>query len=293
MKFYIVDAFTEEIFGGNPAGVVLLPNGSDFPKDEIMIKTAKELRYSETAFIKNLGSGEFNIRYFTPVEEVDLCGHATIASFKALAQAGLVNSTGSYINHTLAGRLHISLENETIFMDMAAPVKIDEITKPKALEELYQTMGLSYQNQMDQGLELNPEIISTGLPDIIMPVATEQDLEAIRPDFPALAVLSKQYAAVGVHAFTRHGDGATCYVRNFAPLLGIDEEAATGTANGALTYYGYLNGFIKSGDDCKFIQGQQMGRPSEVQSRLKVLDEKVLIQVGGKAAILAEGEINL
>ena len=66
MKFYIVDAFTTEVFGGNPAGVVILPDGADFPSDEVMVKTAAELRYSETAFIKNLGGGEFNIRYFTP-----------------------------------------------------------------------------------------------------------------------------------------------------------------------------------------------------------------------------------
>ena len=65
MKFYIVDAFTTEVFGGNPAGVVILPDGEDFPSDEVMVKTAAELRYSETAFIKNLGDGEFNIRYFT------------------------------------------------------------------------------------------------------------------------------------------------------------------------------------------------------------------------------------
>ena len=76
MKFYIVDAFTETTFGGNPAGVVILPEGADFPSDEVMVKTAAELRYSETAFIKKLGEKEFQIRYFTPAAEVDLCGHA-------------------------------------------------------------------------------------------------------------------------------------------------------------------------------------------------------------------------
>ena len=84
MKFYIVDAFTDTLFGGNPAGVVILPDGTDFPSDEIMVKTAAELRYSETAFIKRINEKEFNIRYFTPAAEVDLCGHATIGSFKAL-----------------------------------------------------------------------------------------------------------------------------------------------------------------------------------------------------------------
>ena len=84
MKFYIVDAFTEKKFGGNPAGVIILPEGADFPSDELCVKTAAELRYSETAFVKKLAEDEFQVRYFTPAAEVDLCGHATIASFKTL-----------------------------------------------------------------------------------------------------------------------------------------------------------------------------------------------------------------
>ena len=293
MKFYIVDAFTEEIFGGNPAGVVLLPQGIDFPEDEIMIKTARELRYSETAFIKSLGNDEFNIRYFTPVEEVELCGHATIASFKALVRSGLVETSGTYINHTLAGALNITIKDKVIFMDMAKPLKIHEMANQTDLEALYQIMGLSYQDQKARGLTMLPQTISTGLPDIIMPVVSQKDLEAITPDFPALSLFSKDHQAVGVHAFTLEGTDATCHVRNFAPLLGIDEEAATGTANGALTYYGYLNDFIQAGDESTFIQGEKMGRPSEVYSRLEVDQGKVLIQIGGKAVILAEGEINL
>ena len=69
MKFLIVDAFTETIFGGNPAGVVFLPEGADFPTDELCVKTAAELRYSETAFVKRLGQKEFQVRYFTPAAE--------------------------------------------------------------------------------------------------------------------------------------------------------------------------------------------------------------------------------
>src|SRR5665648_1175654 len=96
MKFYIVDAFAEELFGGNPAGVVILNEGTDFLTDEIMIKTAAELRYSETAFIRQVGEKEFNIRYFTPVEEVNLCGHATIGSFGALLDAGTIHKGQIY-----------------------------------------------------------------------------------------------------------------------------------------------------------------------------------------------------
>ena len=83
MKLYIIDAFAEEIFGGNPAGVVILPELEDFPPPEVMIRTAAELRYSETVFIQKKEDRQFVARYFTPSDEVDLCGHATIAAFGA------------------------------------------------------------------------------------------------------------------------------------------------------------------------------------------------------------------
>ncbi|MCQ2545707.1 MAG: PhzF family phenazine biosynthesis protein, partial [Clostridia bacterium] len=79
MKFYIADAFTNQVFGGNPAGVVILDDGMDFPEAETMRKTAAELRYSETAFIKRLEDGVFQVRYSTPADDLDLCCHATIA----------------------------------------------------------------------------------------------------------------------------------------------------------------------------------------------------------------------
>jgi PhzF family phenazine biosynthesis protein len=292
MKFYIVDAFTDTLFGGNPAGVVILPEGADFPDDETCVKTAAELRYSETAFIKRLGDNEFNIRYFTPAAEVELCGHATIGSFAALRYGGYIGD-GDFMNHTISGDLNISVSGQRVLMDMATPVKINEITEYEALKELYTIMGLDYDDLKARGLALTPQMVSTGLPDIMMPVPTLTDLEAIDPDFKALSDLSARYEVVGVHAFTRDGDDATCHVRNFAPLYDIDEEAATGTSNGALTYYGYLNGFVKSGDDCKFIQGEKMKRPSVIESHIEVDGDKCLIRVGGGGVMLAEGEINL
>ncbi len=292
MKFYIVDAFTDEIFGGNTAGVVILPEGADFPSDEVCVKTAKELRYSETAFIKRLGDKEFNVRYFTPAAEVELCGHATIGSFAALRYGGYIGD-GDYLNHTISGDLTISVKGERILMDMATPVKLNEITEEDKLMELYGIMGISYLDQKDKGLKLTPQMISTGLPDIMMPVMSLADLDAIDPDFKALSDLSARYEVVGVHAFTRDGDDATCHVRNFAPLYDIDEEAATGTSNGALTYYGYLNGFVKSGDDCKFIQGEKMKRPSAIESHIEADEEACLIRVGGRGIMVAEGEINI
>ena len=318
-QLYIADAFTTERFGGNPAGVVLLKAGEDYPADELMRKTAAELRYSETAFIRPLPEAElekaleemtaggrltedgssgvrptdidggFQIRYFTPTEEVDLCGHATIASFRCLKDAGLADTGGTYINRTLAGDLIIDVAGDQVLMDMASPKYISSIRQPEELQELYEVMGIDY---CDLGIV--PQLISTGLPDIMMPVASREVLEAIDPDFPALTELSRRYEVTGVHAFTlgREGEKVTAYCRNFGPLVGIDEEAATGTANGALTYYLIRNGLVK-GDGCRFIQGEKMGRPSEIRSKIRRDGNGLQIRVGGSAAILVKGKIDL
>ena len=321
-QFYIADAFTTELFGGNPAGVVLLREGDEFPSDETMRKTAAELRYSETAFIRPMSKAEleaklesmagteegvskkdrsdgaprasdidggFQIRYFTPAAEVDLCGHATIASFYCLTDAGLCDTGGTYINSTLAGDLFIDVAGNQILMDMASPKHIADIRKPEDLQELYEIMGIDY---CDLGIV--PQMISTGLPDIMMPVPSREVLDAIDPDFAALTELSRRYEAVGVHAFAlaREDEKVTAYCRNFAPLYDIDEEAATGTSNGALTYYLIRCGLVK-GDRCTFIQGEKMGRPSKIVSRFRRDRNGLQIRVGGSAAILDKGRINI
>ncbi len=289
MKFLIFDAFTDTLFGGNPAGVVLLPAGTDFPQKELMVKTAAELRYSETAFIKKINDKEFQIRYFTPADEVDLCGHATIASFKCLLHLGEIKDNDTYINHTLAGDLNIKVEKGFVMMDMASPVKVNEISDKAKIQELYKIMGVEY----DQSIGMIPQIISTGLPDIMMPVASQKELEKIQPDYKALADLSKKYEVVGVHAFTLDAEeGTTAHARNFAPLYDIDEEAATGTSNGALTYYLYLNDKIQAKDNCKIIQGEKMGRPSVILTENSQENGESKIKVGGSGVVVAEGEIN-
>ncbi|MBR3756269.1 MAG: PhzF family phenazine biosynthesis protein [Firmicutes bacterium] len=291
MKFLIVDAFTDTLFGGNPAGVVILPEGVDFPSDELCVKTAAELRYSETAFIKQLGPNEFNIRYFTPAAEVDLCGHATIGSFCALIHAGVVEKNCTCINHTLAGDLNIVIKDGFIMMDMATPVEIATIEEPEKIKELYDIMGANYDPEQ---VTLLPKLISTGLPDIMMPVASQADLNAMEPDMKALSDLSARYEVVGVHAFTLDAeDDVTAHTRNFAPLYDIDEEAATGTSNGALTYYFYLNNIIEEKANCKIIQGEKMGRPSVILTDIQAEGESCLIKVGGSGVILAEGEIHI
>ncbi len=289
MKFFIVDAFTDSVFGGNPAGVVILPDGEDFPSEEICIKTAAELRYSETAFIKKVGKNEFNIRYFTPAAEVDLCGHATIASFYCLAQTGEIENNALCINHTLAGDLNIEVKDGFIMMDMASPVLIDTIKDSEKLKELYNVMGA----EVPENLEILPQLVSTGLPDIMLPLPSKEILDAINPDMKKLSDLSKAYNVTGVHAYALASCDATCYCRNFAPLYDIDEEAATGTSNGALTYHLFLNNIISGKSQCKMIQGEAMGRPSAILTVLDADEESCKIKVGGSGVILAEGDIRI
>ena len=287
MRYFTVDAFANGPFGGNPAGVVLLGN-CGFPAEETMIKIAAELRYSETAFVQQNASAEFTVRYFTPVAEVDLCGHATIASFSVLRDEKIVLSGTKCINHTLAGDLEV-IVGEEIMMQMATPKVLGAV---EDIDRLHQIMGAAHiaADPAQQNISLQPQIVSTGLPDIIMPVGGIEELNALDPDMPALYALSAELNVVGVHAFALSDDGYTAHVRNFAPLYDIPEESATGTANAALTYYLYLNNIIQPGAKCSFMQGEAMKRPSVVATELQ-LDGTVY--VGGNSYILTRGEMCL
>lgn len=302
MKFYIIDVFAKNYFDGNPAGVVILKEGEDFPSKKFMIETAAELRYSETAFVQPLRNGEFKIRYFTPADEVDLCGHATIGSFTALLSEDLIQKEHTYVCHTLAGKINIYIDSVGfVMMDMAAPKSMAIIEDERSLDKLYNIMGI--QSPGEKGVDgLLPRIISTGLPDIIMPLKSKEDLSVLKPDMPALSQLSSDYKVTGVHAFTLDGGclkeksdhNIFAYCRNFAPLYDIDEEAATGTSNGALTYYLYLEQLITEGFRGKVVQGEAMGRPSIIHTSLAFNEGNSSlpsIKVGGSGVILVKGNI--
>ncbi|MBR5117066.1 MAG: PhzF family phenazine biosynthesis protein [Muribaculaceae bacterium] len=277
MKYFIVDAFTTDPFGGNPAGVVLID--SDFPSDRLMQQVAAEFRYSETAFVSRDGVSEFTVRYFTPCGEVDLCGHATIASFGVLFKIGMIADGTLCINHTLAGDLQVRV-GEKVMMQMAEPQIFDTIVD---INRLYTIMGVK-----NAQYELPVQVVSTGLPDIILPVNSIGELNALVPDMDALAQLSKELGVTGVHAFALSDDSYTAHVRNFGPLYGIPEESATGTANAALTHYLHHNGIISSPGDCCFLQGEAMQRPSVVET--SILDDNT-IWVGGNSTIIAKGDL--
>ena len=276
MKYFIIDAFTSQPFGGNPAGVVLLENDT-FPDEELMLKVAAELRYSETAFVRILSPKEYHVRYYTPKAEVELCGHATIATFSLLHQMQLAK--GECLCHTLVGNLRIEV-GEKVMMQMAPPRIVGTI--PDA-EEIYRAIGVT-----DYQPTLPVQIAYSGLPDIMIPLRDLAMLQALRPDMDAITVITQKFEAVSFHVFAFGNDGYTAHVRDFAPLYGVPEESATGTANAALTHYLQQNGCVPPSGDFSFLQGEAMGRPSIVATWVM---PDGMVYVGGTAAIVARGEL--
>ena len=276
MRYYIVDAFTDQLFGGNPAGVALL-DGDTFPTDDLMLKVAAELRYSETAFIRRHSATEFTIRYFTPKAEVELCGHATIASFSLLHRKGL--ASGRCLCHTLAGDLVIET-GERIMMQMAQPRIVETV---EDIDEIYKALGINGYTPT-----LPVQITYTGLPDFMIQVNDIATLQAMKPNMEAITEITRRYNAVSFHVFAFGNDNYTAHVRDFGPLYGVPEESATGTANAALTYYLQQNGCLGQEAECAFLQGEAMGRPSVVATRIQA-DGNIF--VGGTAAIVAEGNL--
>ena len=278
MKYYIVDAFTDQPFGGNPAGVVLL-EGDGFPAEALMLKIAAELRYSETVFVRRLSPTEYHLRYFTPKAEVELCGHATIATFSLFHQLRLAE--GECLCHTLAGDLRIKV-GEKVMMQMATPRIVATV---EDADEIYRALGVN-----DYHPTLPVQIAYSGLPDIMIPISDVAILNGLRPDMNAISAITQKHKAVSFHVFAFRNDGHTAHVRDFAPLYDIPEESATGTANAALTHYLQQNGRIPSVGDFTFLQGEAMGRPSVVATRIA---SDGTLYVGGTAYVLASGEFNL
>ena len=284
MKAYVMDAFSAQIFGGNQAGVALV---EAYPADALMQQIAAEFKHSETAFVKVEDDGSVTLRYFTPAGEVDLCGHATIASFALLRKLDKIGD-GLHTAHTKAGELNIDVSGDTVWMDMAPPVLLRELPEEE-WGALYEAYGLTVD---DCPAGFAPKIVSTGLADIMMPVRDHETLMRAVQNAPAVTELSKFYDVTGVHMFCL-GEDCTAYCSNYAPLYDIPEECATGTSNGALTYYLYLQGLVKAGEENIFVQGEHMSRPSEIRSRLKVEGDAVTVQVGGRAVMSMECEIKL
>lgn len=213
MRVLQVDAFTDEPFAGNPAAVCLLEGPAE---PEWMQNVAREMNLSETAFLYSRQNA-FSLRWFTPAVEVELCGHATLASAHALWEEGVLDPVESALFDTLSGRLAAVRRGDGIEMDF--PAEYAQACEPPP--GLLASLG-----------GVTPVAVARNRFDILIEVADEATVRALRPDFQRLGSVPVR----GVMVTARAGNelvasGVDFVSRFFAPAVGVDEDPVTGSAH--------------------------------------------------------------
>jgi len=273
----LVNSFTVNGKGGNPAGVVF---NADTLSDAQKLKIAQAVGYSETAFVSNDNEADYEVSFFTTTGEVDFCGHATLATFSLMYQKGIITA-GSYLQRTKAGILSVNIEpNGKVVMDQQLPQKLGSFS----YKEISNSIGI--ESSILASTKLPIDIISTGLPDVIIPVPNGC-LDAIKPNDELIADFCEKHNVVGFHVFELcHSESKlTASCRNFAPLFGISEESATGTSNGALACY--LSEHTALAYDYVFEQGRAMNCTSLITASVQRKNSNVIeVKVGGFASII-------
>jgi PhzF family phenazine biosynthesis protein len=260
VELYQVDAFTDRPFKGNPAAVCIL----DGERDETwMQNVASEMNLSETAFLHRQEDG-FNLRWFTPAVEVELCGHATLASAHILWEIGLLNEKEQARFHTLSGLLTAAKRGEEIELNF--PAKPDEpVSAPPGLIE---------------ALNIAPRYVGKTRHDYLLELDSEEAVRNLSPDFAMLKALSIRGIIVTSIAVT---EGFDFVSRFFAPGAGIDEDPVTGAAHCCLGPY-WSTRLGKN----ELLAYQASARGGIVRVRVEV-DRVVL---GGRAVTVTRGELS-
>jgi PhzF family phenazine biosynthesis protein len=279
----LVDAFTTEPTAGNTAGVV--PD-ADGLSGEQMQAIARELAVSETAFLQSTGAADRRVRYFTPTQEVDLCGHATVASHALLHEDGVLD-VGTHTLETGVGVLEIEVTDDgTVWMTQDQPT-IRQVDLD--WDRVGDALGIDPAAFRDVAADISPAYASTGLPFLLVPVNFLEHLGNADPDFAAIEALADDHDAVGVYAFTFDALGAdsTLHARCFVPGAGVPEDPVTGTASGACgAYLRHVGAFDDLPDEMTFEQGHFVDQPGLVSVR--VGDE---VRVGGRAVTTLDGSM--
>lgn len=277
----LVDAFTETPLAGNAAGVVPDADGLTDPQLQAI---ARELGASETAYIVPSGSADRRIRFFSPTTEVDLCGHATVASHALLFDEGAIGA-GDHTLETNVGVLDIAVEADgTVWMTQNPP-EVREVSLDA--DRVGAALGLDPAALDVDGLPMVRA--TTGLPTLVIPVRLLEDLGGATPDLDAVEALSAETDTVGVYAFTFDtlDADATLHGRAFAPAAGIPEDPVTGTASGATgAYLRHVGALDPVPDEMVFEQGHFVDRPGRVRVRVGET-----VRVGGRAAVALDGEL--
>jgi trans-2,3-dihydro-3-hydroxyanthranilate isomerase len=288
---YWVDAFCDRPFSGNPAVVVPQADGLS---DTKMQHIAREVNCSETAFVlqPTLPEADFRLRWFTPTQEVNLCGHATIATLHALARDGRFNLhpgvTQILYLETRSGVL-------TVLVDYTQARPWVWLTLPKCQFEAVSS-DLTQQIVAALGLlhrPLTPPVVDSLNRDVLVAIPHLHQLQTLNPDMPALTQLGKSQNWRGVGVYTRETvePNRDVHIRFFAPQSGIPEDPVTGSVSGPIALLLRQSGESKDPerDLWRFEQGDCINRPG----RLLIELQGDIPKLGGQAIMVMKGELYL
>ena len=260
LKIFQVDAFTDQLFKGNPAAVVLL---NSWIEEEHMQSIAFENNLSETAFIVRKESAFYEIRWFTPLTEVDLCGHATLAAARVIFEHFDTNSKTLEFYSSRSGALKVSRDEELITLDF--PADLPERFSPP--DGLYEAIGHA------------PEECLKGKTDYLLVYPNQEAIEKLKPNF----YLLKSVKARGIIC-TSPGQKNDFVSRFFAPAVGINEDPVTGSAHTTLTPY-----WSSKLEKVKLFAMQISLRGGELVCELR--GDRVFIS--GRAVIYMDGTVTI
>jgi PhzF family phenazine biosynthesis protein len=215
MRIYQVDSFTDQPFKGNPAGVCVLDESAD---EAWMQCVAAEMNLSETAFVRSRVDGEFDLRWFTPAVEVELCGHATLATAHILWETGILPSGKQARFHSISGLLTGDRQDGRIELDFP-------VSPPKPIEP---------PDGLVDALGVPATCVGQTRFDLLVELADADAVRRTVPDFRGL----KRLGMRGVMITARSDDDRFDFIsRFFAPVAGVDEDPVTGSAHCALAPY--------------------------------------------------------
>lgn len=295
IRVYHVDAFTTEKFGGNTAGVVL--DAGKLTEVE-MQSIAKELNLPESVFLlpSNNEDVDYKVKFFTPTEEINFCGHATVGLTWLLAtEFGLAEKKEGIVLKTNIGNVPVVWHKKDgtiidVEMTQVSP-KTKDITID--LEELSQLIGVK---SASIDLTYPIKLANTGNWHLLVPMKDQMDIDNAMPDLAALAKHNKEHNISTTHLYTFNTlKECELYTRDFAPGIGIPEDPVTGAANGALAGFLYLEGVIPQSETThlKIAQGDAIGRPGTLYVTVIPNESEPVIKVAGAATITIRGILTI
>jgi PhzF family phenazine biosynthesis protein len=283
----IVNAFTDNGLGGNPAGVVV---DADDLNNKDKLSIAAQVGLSETAFVSSSNSAAYKVDFFTPTRQIAHCGHATIATFNYLRQLNRIKE-GTSSKETIDGNRDIFIDGDMAFMEQLSPsyTELDD-----RVNIILDSLAIS-ENDLIQGIR--PAIVNTGNSFLIVPMKNEQTVAQVKPDFEAINTISEEYDLIGYYLFseTTQISGRDAGTRMFAPRYGIKEESATGMAAGPLACF--LHDKMKiTKEDFLIEQGHLMNpaSPSLITVKLHFTRQKTSrLMAGGQAKVMESLTVNV